>query len=67
MKNTFVNLRIAIQLSLALIMLSGAISAQKPNILVIWGDDVGQSNISAYTRGLMGFKKSAWQEVFGKP
>ncbi|NIP86677.1 MAG: sulfatase-like hydrolase/transferase [Planctomycetales bacterium] len=28
---------------------------QKPNILVIWGDDVGQSNISAYTRGLMGY------------
>ena len=28
--------------------------AQKPNILVIWGDDVGQSNISTYTRGLVG-------------
>lgn len=27
-----------------------------PNILVIWGDDVGQSNISAYTRGLMGYQ-----------
>jgi hypothetical protein len=32
-------------------------SAQsKPNILVVWGDDVGQSNISAYTRGLVGYK-----------
>ena len=30
--------------------------AKKPNILVIWGDDVGQSNISAYTRGMMGYK-----------
>ncbi|MEQ9694608.1 arylsulfatase [Shimia sp. SDUM112013] len=29
---------------------------EKPNILVIWGDDVGQSNISAYTRGLMGYQ-----------
>ncbi len=29
---------------------------KKPNILVIWGDDIGQSNISAYTRGLMGYK-----------
>ncbi len=29
---------------------------QKPNILVIWGDDVGQSNISAYTMGLMGYR-----------
>ena len=28
----------------------------KPNILVIWGDDIGQSNISNYTRGLMGYK-----------
>ena len=27
----------------------------KPNILVLWGDDIGQSNISAYTRGLMGY------------
>ena len=31
-------------------------AAQKPNILVIWGDDVGQSNISAYTKGLMGYR-----------
>lgn len=29
-------------------------AAEKPNILVIWGDDIGQSNISAYTMGLMG-------------
>jgi len=28
---------------------------EKPNILVVWGDDVGQSNISAYTRGLVGY------------
>ncbi|WP_170787790.1 arylsulfatase [Ruegeria lacuscaerulensis] len=31
-------------------------SADKPNILVIWGDDVGVANISAYTRGLMGYQ-----------
>jgi len=30
--------------------------AAKPNILVIFGDDIGQSNISAYTRGLMGYQ-----------
>ncbi|WP_170367150.1 arylsulfatase [Ruegeria arenilitoris] len=29
---------------------------QKPNILVIWGDDIGQSNISAYTKGMMGYR-----------
>ncbi|MGD9072417.1 MAG: arylsulfatase [Desulfobacterales bacterium] len=28
----------------------------KPNILVVWGDDIGQSNISAYTMGLMGYQ-----------
>jgi arylsulfatase len=31
-------------------------SGRKPNILVIMGDDVGQSNISAYTFGLMGYR-----------
>ncbi|MCK8043502.1 arylsulfatase [Shewanella sp. 1CM18E] len=31
-------------------------AADKPNILVIWGDDIGQSNISAYTFGMMGYK-----------
>ena len=33
-----------------------AVAADKPNILVIWGDDVGQSNISAYTMGMMGYQ-----------
>jgi arylsulfatase len=28
----------------------------KPNILVIFGDDVGQSNISAYSMGLVGYR-----------
>ena len=31
-------------------------SAKKPNILVIWGDDIGISNLSCYTRGLMGYQ-----------
>ncbi len=29
---------------------------KKPNILVMWGDDIGQSNLSCYTHGLMGYK-----------
>ncbi len=29
---------------------------QKPNIVIIWGDDIGQSNISAYSRGMMGYQ-----------
>ena len=31
-------------------------SAKKPNILVIWGDDIGIANISAYSSGLMGYE-----------
>ncbi len=31
-----------------------ATDAEKPNILIIWGDDVGMWNISAYHRGMMG-------------
>ncbi len=30
--------------------------AAKPNILVIFGDDIGQTNISAYSFGVMGYK-----------
>ena len=33
-----------------------AVAADKPNILVIWGDDIGQSNISQYTHGMMGYQ-----------
>jgi arylsulfatase len=29
---------------------------KQPNIVVIWGDDIGQSDISAYSHGLMGFQ-----------
>jgi hypothetical protein len=29
-------------------------ATNKPNILVIWGDDVGYWNISAYNQGMMG-------------
>ena len=34
----------------------GPAAAKKPNIVIIWGDDIGQSNISAYSRGLMGYQ-----------
>ncbi len=30
--------------------------AGKPNILVIFGDDIGQSNLSVYTHGVMGYR-----------
>ncbi|WP_455284061.1 arylsulfatase [Cupriavidus necator] len=35
---------------------TGATSGKKPNILVIFGDDVGQTNISAYSMGVMGYR-----------
>jgi arylsulfatase len=31
-------------------------TAKKPNILVIWGDDIGTENISYYNRGMMGYQ-----------
>lgn len=31
-------------------------SGKKPNILVIFGDDIGQTNVSAYSMGLMGYR-----------
>src|SRR3984893_12817383 len=36
--------------------LQPAPSGRKQNILVIFGDDIGQTNISAYSFGLMGYK-----------
>jgi len=33
-----------------------AMAQKKPNILIIWGDDIGQFNVSAYNMGMMGYK-----------
>src|SRR5262249_35564207 len=43
---------------LALVLVAHQVAAQekKPNILVIWGDDIGVQNISAYNHGIMGYK-----------
>ncbi len=43
----------------ALLLIVPAISSlaqKKPNIVVIWGDDIGVHNISAYNHGIMGYK-----------
>ena len=43
--------------TVAILALSASAAAQdKPNILVIWGDDIGWFNISAYNMGMMGYK-----------
>lgn len=49
-------LQLAVVLFAAVIFSGTGFAAKKPNILVIWGDDIGQSNISTYTRGVMGYK-----------
>jgi arylsulfatase A-like enzyme len=45
-------------LALALVsLLAGAAnSADRPNILVIWGDDIGTWNVSHNSRGMMGYR-----------
>jgi len=54
----YLSARYMLSLAALLLISSGAARAEeaKPNILVVWGDDVGQSNISAYTHGLVGYK-----------
>ena len=43
---------------IASLMVQATVSAQskKPNIVVIWGDDIGYWNASAYNQGMMGYK-----------
>ena len=51
------SLRIAIVCGFGIALLSHVAKGQskKPNFLIIFGDDIGVSNISAYSRGVMGF------------
>jgi arylsulfatase len=42
--------------ALLAIVASTAQAQDRPNILVVWGDDIGQSNVSAYTMGMMGYR-----------
>ena len=54
MKKTLLNW---LTLALLLLFSSHVFAAnEKPNILVIWGDDVGVHNISAYNHGIMGYQ-----------
>ncbi|MHC4943885.1 MAG: arylsulfatase [Planctomycetota bacterium] len=41
---------------MAAMFIPAAFCQDKPNILVIWGDDIGWFNISAYNRGMMEYK-----------
>jgi len=48
--------RLIAVISLCLLTVFTAYAADKPNILVVWGDDIGTSNISHNTNGLMGYR-----------
>ena len=44
----------------AVYLIASAVQAQnKPNILVIWGDDIGWNNFSGYHQGMMGGRTEA--------
>ena len=43
-------------LALLTMVASTLVAADKPNIVVIWGDDIGVHNISAYNHGIMGYR-----------
>jgi arylsulfatase len=45
-----------IAFAIGLPMSASAQAPEKPNILVIWGDDIGTTNISYNNRGLMGYR-----------
>src|SRR5262245_22302010 len=42
--------------ALGLVISLSAAAQNKPNILVLFGDDIGQTNVSAYSLGLMGYR-----------
>ena len=47
---------ISLPIGLLLLAFSAtSIAADKPNILVLWGDDIGMQNISYNNRGMMGY------------
>lgn len=48
--------RLGLAIALAAGFATTAPAQDRPNILVIWGDDVGWFNISAYNMGIMGYR-----------
>jgi len=55
-KKTTSKLLVALSLGVAAVAMPTQALAKKPNILVMWGDDIGYWNISANNQGMMGYK-----------
>jgi arylsulfatase len=56
MKHSKLGLAVLVLFIVLTLAVGSAIAAQKPNILIVWGDDIGYWNISAYNQGMMGYK-----------
>ena len=56
LRNLFLGLLESFIATAAIVTPASAQQPQKPNILVIMGDDIGYWNISAYNRGMMGYR-----------
>lgn len=56
MKNNALQTKLKLLTLLICLLLAGlGFSQQQPNILVIWGDDIGWENLSSYSMGTMGY------------
>src|SRR6187551_1585821 len=54
--NIVIRSAVALVAAAGFVLPAAAQAPKRPNIVVFWGDDIGQSNISAYSHGLMGYK-----------
>ncbi len=63
MKNSRFSVVVLVTSVLLALSFGSAFAAKKPNILVIWGDDIGLTNISQYSNGMMGYKTPAIDRI----
>ena len=56
MKFTLKKSTMALAVAFGALVSTQALAQKQPNVLILWGDDIGQFNISAYNHGMMGYK-----------